>query len=114
RRDLIAALQLRDCALRYNQCVLLDSDGCANSTVPAGAQNISGVGKKSGDADGAGALVHLPIREGDGSLARVGCSVRQDQLEAHPPVRRFQAGLRREPSVPVEVFLLADGEITLD
>src|SRR5260370_31501066 len=40
-RDLIAALQLRDRALRHKQRVLLDSDGRANFAIPAGAQNIS-------------------------------------------------------------------------
>src|SRR6266446_1273898 len=45
RRDLIAALQLRDCTLRYKQSILLDSDGRANFAVPAGAQNISRIGK---------------------------------------------------------------------
>src|SRR5277367_561234 len=45
RRDLISTLQLRDCSLRYKQRILLDSDHRANLGVPAGAQNISGIGK---------------------------------------------------------------------
>src|SRR5882672_5843785 len=49
RRDLIAALQLRDCTLRYKQRGLLDSDGRANFGIPAGAQNISRIRKKPGD-----------------------------------------------------------------
>src|SRR6266566_2928868 len=45
RRDLIAALQLGDSALRNKQCVLLDSDGRPNFAVPAGTQNISRIGE---------------------------------------------------------------------
>src|SRR6266571_8589264 len=43
RCDLIAALQLRDSALRYQQRILLDSDGRANFAVSAGTQNVSGI-----------------------------------------------------------------------
>src|SRR5439155_3259604 len=112
--DLIAALEFRHRALRNQQCTPLDSSRGSDPAIPSGAQKISGVGKKPGDADRAGALIHLTIREVDGPLARVGCSVGQDELEADPSVRRVEARLRREPSVPVEVFLLADGKINLD
>src|SRR5271156_4088146 len=45
RRDLVAALQLGDCALGNKQGVPLDSDDGANLAVSAGTQNISGIGK---------------------------------------------------------------------
>src|SRR5258708_5814566 len=45
RRAWIPALKLRDCALRYKQRILLDSDDRANFAVPARAQNVSRIGE---------------------------------------------------------------------
>src|SRR6267378_4102961 len=114
RRDLIAALQLRDCTLRYKQGVLLDSDGRANFAIPAGAQNISRIRKKPGDPNCARALIDLAVGKIDRPLMPIGGPVGQNKFETHALVRSLARGLRREPSVPIEVLALADGEINLD
>src|SRR5882724_4021064 len=44
-RDLIPALKLRNCTLRYKQRFRLDSDDRANFAIPPGAQNICWIGK---------------------------------------------------------------------
>src|SRR6266849_8685048 len=113
-RDLIAALQLRDRALRHKQRVLLDSDGRANFAIPAGAQNISRIRKKPGDPNCARALIDLAVGKIDRPLMPIGGAVGQNKFETHALVRRLARGLGREPSVPIEVLPLADGEINLD
>src|SRR6202521_2643508 len=113
-RDLIAALQLRDCTLRYKQRILLDPDGRANFAVPAGPQNISGVGKKPGDPNRARILIHLAVCKVECAFMCIREAVGQNQFETQILVSRLPSCLRRKPFVPIEVLALADGEIDLD
>src|ERR1700682_3126417 len=94
-RDLIAALQLRDCTLRYKQRVLLDSDGRANFAIPAGPQNISRIRKKPGDPNCARALIDLTVGKIDRPLMPIGGPVGQNKFETHALIRSLARGLCR-------------------
>src|SRR6266852_6945660 len=58
-RDLIAALQFRNCTLRYKQSALLSSNHRANFAIAAGTQNIRRIGKYPGDSNRPGTLIYL-------------------------------------------------------
>src|SRR6266436_104431 len=113
-RDLIAALQLRDRALRHKQRVLLDSEDRANFAIPAGAQNISRIRKKPGDPNCTRALIDLAVGKIDRPLMPIGGAVGQNKFEAHALVCSLARGLRRKPSIPIEILTFADGKINLD
>src|SRR6266480_1929780 len=114
RRDLIAALQLGDSALRNKQCVLLDSDGRPNFAVPAGTQNISRIGELSGDPNCAGALIDLAVGKIDCPFVPIGGAVGQNKFETHALVRSLARGVCGEPPIPIEILTLADREINFD
>src|SRR5436190_1695714 len=76
--DLIVALQLRDGALRHQQRLVFRTRHRADTSVLPGSQEIAGVWKNSRQPDGAGFLIHLPVREIETSFFRIGAAVRQD------------------------------------
>ena len=53
----------------------------AHFRILAGAQSVAGVGKQSGQLDGAGAGIHLAIGEGEAAFVRIDAAVGKDQLE---------------------------------
>ena len=113
--NLIGALQLGDGALRDQQGAL------AGFWSPRelwpycpGTQNVSGIGKQSGQPDRAGALIHLAVGEEELAGLRIDRAVGQDQLELQSSGLRVPAGLRRKSPVEVEILLLADGEVDFD
>ncbi len=88
-RDLIAALQLRDCPLRYQQRALLNADNRANFAVPAGTENVSRIGEQPGDSNGPGTFIYLAVGKKECARMRIGGAIGQNQFEAQILIRRF-------------------------
>src|SRR5208282_1983907 len=70
--NLVAALQLRHCPLRNQQRPRFGPDYCPDFAVAAGSQNIVWIGKKPGDSNRSGGLVHLAVGKIKASLVRIG------------------------------------------
>src|SRR5712692_10481089 len=113
-RDLIAALQLRNCTLRDKQGALLHTARPPHFGIPAGAQNIAGVGKETCDPDRARALIYFAVCEVDAAWALVSPPVGQDEFKRLSFELRFPLLEGWKPPVEVEIVCLADSEIDLD
>src|SRR5947207_1406491 len=82
--DRIYALQLRDGSLRHQQRLVVGTRHRADTSTLPGSQDIAGIWKNSRQPDGAGFLIHLPVREIETSFFRIGAAVRQDQFQFQP------------------------------
>ncbi len=76
---LLNALQFLHRQLRNQQRILPDLRLSGDPAELAGAQHIPRIGKGSGDADGSGLLIHLPVDEGDRALVWISGSIGQSQ-----------------------------------
>src|SRR5262249_51731527 len=96
------------------QRVLIRSGGGTHPAILPRAQNISGIRKERREPDRSGGLIHLTVGERELSGVPIHCSVSQHQIEWEPFRLGLPAGLRREPSIEIEVFLLAHREVNFD
>ena len=111
--DLVVALEFGYGALRDNDGVLLGANYGANFSVATGAQDVGGIIKESGDADGSGAFVNLAIGKVEHAFERIGGTIGENQLEFEIFVGFDASFFCGEALAPGEILRLADGEIDL-
>ena len=108
--DLLDSLQLLNGNLGNQQRTVADFRGRRHAPELAGAQNIAGIGKCGGDADGAGLLVHLAIDEDDVPPVWVRLAIgqrkRERQIRSATRAGRLPTALRDATSARYSLSLM--------
>src|SRR6266404_8071199 len=78
---LMASLRLRNSALWEQQSALFHAGFDTHTSILAGTENVTGIGKGSNDANRTRVWIHLPVGQQDFAFLRVGTAVRQDQFD---------------------------------
>src|SRR5216684_8768755 len=114
-RHLIASLRLRNRTLRQQQSALFHAGFDAHTSILAGAQDVAGIGKRSNDANGARAGIHLPVRQQDFAFLRVDTPVCKDQFDRGSiKTDRVIAGSSVALALCDEILMFVDREESLD
>ena len=113
-RHLIAALQLGDRALRNQHGAGRRPCGEADASVSAGAKQIVGIGKDTGDADSPGRRIDFAIGKGNRASVFIDASIPENQLKRHALPLLLDALFGRKAAMEIHEHLLAHREVGLD
>ena len=113
--DLMHALQLLHRNLGNQQSIVAQLRLAPDTAELAGAKDVSGIGERGSDADGAGLCVHLAIDESDVPLHRVDLAVGECQGERNGgfAFEQVAAGATRALDQG-QILGVANGEINFD